>query len=236
MKTKLAVFDIDGTVFRWTFIAELMQALIKKEIISKDVIKQTEKVYFDWKDRKGLWDDYITSVVKVTNNALRGLREETVDEVIKEMVSHKKDNLYVFTRDLIKRLKKQNYFLLAISASPEKIVAEFTKVLGFDKYYGTSYEIINGKYTGEELNEIYSIKHEVLSKFIKDNPQITLKDSIGVGDSDSDISFLEMVENPIAFNPNLKLAEFAKDKKWQIVVERKNVIYNIKDFDFETTN
>jgi HAD superfamily hydrolase (TIGR01490 family) len=234
MKTKLAVFDIDGTIFRWTFIAELMQALTKKGIISKDVIKKTEKVYFDWKDRKGLWDDYIRRVVKVTNNALKGLSEEIVDEVIQEIVLYKKDNLYVFTRDLIKKLKIENYFLLAISASPEKIVSEFTKALDFDEYYGTSYEIINGKYTGKELNEIYSVKHEILNKFLKDNPQITLKDSIGVGDSDSDIPFLEMVNNPIAFNPNLKLAQFAKSKKWRIVVERKNVVYDLKDFDLIT--
>ena len=38
--------------------------------------------------------------------------------------------------------------------------------------------------------------------------------------------------NPIAFNPDFKLATYAKKKKWKIVVERKNVVYKIKDFDF----
>jgi len=233
MKNKLAVFDIDGTIFRWTFIAELMTALTREGIFPKSVIKQTEKLYFDWKDRRGTWDDYIMSVVNATNNALKGKSEKEVDEIIKEIVLKKKDNLYVFTRDLVKKLKEEGYFLLAISASPEKIVSGFTKALGFDKYYGTVYEIINGKYTGRELNEIIFNKHDVLQSFLKENPKIILKDSVGVGDSHSDISFLEMVENPIAFNPEKKLAEFAKARGWRIVVERKNVIFDIKEFEFE---
>lgn len=234
MKTKLAVFDIDGTIFRWTFIAELLTSLTKKGIFSKEVLKQTEKVYFDWKDRKGSWDDYINTVVKVTNEALSGKDEKEIDDVMQQIVDTKKHNLYIYTRDLIKKLKEQNYFLLAISASPEKIVAPFTKFLEFDKHYGTIYEVVDGKFTGNELNDIVFSKHEILEKFLKVNPTINLKDSIGVGDSASDISFLKMVELPIAFNPEQKLAEYAKENGWKIVVERKNVIFNIKDFDFES--
>ncbi len=233
MKDKLAVFDIDGTVFRWTFISELLTNLTKRGVFSKSVLKQTEEVYFNWKDRKGSWDDYINTVVKVTNQALIGKDERQVDKVINEIVEAKKENLYVYTRELIKKLKNENYFLLAISASPEKIIAPFTLFLGFDKYFGTIYEIKSGKFTGRELNDIIFSKHEVLTQFLKENPQITLKDSVGVGDSFSDVSFLEIVETSIAFNPDLKLADYAKKMGWKIVVERKNVIYNIKEFEFD---
>jgi HAD superfamily hydrolase (TIGR01490 family) len=230
---KLAVFDIDGTIFRWTFIAQLMEELTKKEIFSPELIKKTEKVYFAWKDRKGTWNDYINTVVKVTNFGLKGKSEVEVDEVINEIIEYKKDNVYVFTRDLIKKLKQDGYFLLAISASPIKIVSKFTNFLGFDDYFGTIYEIKDGKYTGEELNEVVFNKHEVLSQFLKEHKEITLKDSVGVGDSKSDASFLEMVEKPIAFNPDQDLATLAKEKNWRIVVERKNVVYDIKNFEFE---
>jgi len=39
-----------------------------------------------------------------------------------------------------------------------------------------------------------------------------------------------MMGSPIAFNPNRKLAEHARKKDWRIVVERKDVIYQINDF------
>jgi phosphoserine phosphatase len=54
-----------------------------------------------------------------------------------------------------------------------------------------------------------------------------------VGDTESDISILSAVGKPIAFNPNDKLAQHAKKKRWDIVVERKNVIYQLEKFSFK---
>jgi len=56
---------------------------------------------------------------------------------------------------------------------------------------------------------------------------LTLKGSVGVGDTESDIAFLKMVEKPICFNPNQKLYQYAKRAGWKIVVERKDVIYHL---------
>jgi phosphoserine phosphatase len=53
--------------------------------------------------------------------------------------------------------------------------------------------------------------------------------SYGVGDTESDISFLKLVEHPIAFNPNQNLKSAALKEKWAIVVEKKDVIYEIAE-------
>ncbi|MFH1246519.1 MAG: hypothetical protein V1489_01955, partial [Candidatus Liptonbacteria bacterium] len=47
----------------------------------------------------------------------------------------------------------------------------------------------------------------------------------GVGDTESDVSFLKMVERPICFNPNKELYAKAKKRGWRVVVERKDVVY-----------
>ena len=52
--------------------------------------------------------------------------------------------------------------------------------------------------------------------------------SVGVGDSEGDIEMLKVVKRPIAFNPDSKLYRVAKRNKWNIVVERKNVIHTLK--------
>ena len=57
-----------------------------------------------------------------------------------------------------------------------------------------------------------------------------LEGSTAVGDTESDIPMLEVVGHPIAFNPNTKLAEHAQEKGWRIVVERKDVIYELNEF------
>ena len=59
------------------------------------------------------------------------------------------------------------------------------------------------------------------------NRKLTLNKSVRVGDSESDIMFLNLVARPICFNPNMKLWNHAKEKGWEVIVERKNVIYEL---------
>jgi phosphoserine phosphatase len=58
------------------------------------------------------------------------------------------------------------------------------------------------------------------------------RNSIAVGDTETDIPLLGMVGKPIAFNPNFSLARVAKRRGWTIVVERKDVIYQLHKFNF----
>ena len=56
---------------------------------------------------------------------------------------------------------------------------------------------------------------------------IDLADSYGIGDTESDIKFLKLVAYPIAFNPNQNLLAAAREEGWRVVVEKKDVIYEI---------
>src|SRR3712207_8036258 len=41
------------------------------------------------------------------------------------------------------------------------------------------------------------------------------------------VGFLERVSNPVAFTPNHALFEAALERRWPLVVERKDVTYNL---------
>ena len=231
MKTKLAVFDIDGTIFRSQLIVELVKGLIEEGIFPKNLNEEIESEYLSWVERRGTFVNYIDKVVAVYIKNIKGVSQKDLNRAIKEIVKTEKDKIYVYTRELIKDLKKKNYCLLAISGSPYEIVSEFSKTLGFDYYFGTEFEKINRIYTGKINTNTFSLKADILQSFIKKH-KYKLKNSVGVGDSEVDISMLELVNNPIAFNPSKGLAEYAKKKKWKLIVERKNVIYDLKEFKF----
>ena len=73
------------------------------------------------------------------------------------------------------------------------------------------------------MNEdLISDKSNIVKRAVE-KENLTLEASVGVGDTEGDISFLEMVENPICFNPNSKLYLLAKKKSWKTIVERKDV-------------
>jgi phosphoserine phosphatase len=130
------------------------------------------------------------------------------------------------------RLKEAGYQLIAISGSPQEILDLFLKPLGFDRAWGTVLaKDARDRYTGEVLENPFGNKRRVMEEVMEEflaNAEAGLEDSVGMGDTLSDVGFLEMVETPIAFNPNRGLFEVARQWGWPIVVERKDVIYNLQ--------
>lgn len=134
----------------------------------------------------------------------------------------------MYTRDVARRLEQAGYHLIAISGSPQEILDLFLKPLGFDRAWGTVLaQDAGGRYTGEMLHNPFKNKQRVLEEFLKD-AGVDLEESVGMGDTLSDVGFLELVQTPIAFNPNRSLLEVARRRDWPIVVERKDVIYNLQ--------
>jgi len=225
---KVAIFDIDGTVFRSSLLIELTDAFVQEGIFRQKVSKLYARNYENWLNRKGPYEEYIGTVIKAFRQNIRGVQYNKFSKVAKKVVAFHKNRIYRYTRDLVRNLKKKNYYLLAISHSPQKVVKEFCKKMGFDKIYGQIYETDRQKrFTGRVLHmELIGNKAEILKRAIE-KEKLTLKGSVGVGDTESDIAFLKMVEKPICFNPNQKLYQYAKRAGWKIVVERKDVIYHL---------
>ncbi|MFA5128477.1 MAG: HAD-IB family phosphatase [Patescibacteria group bacterium] len=223
---KVAIFDIDGTIFRSSLLIELVEAMIAEGLFSARLRKIYARDYKNWLDRKDIYDKYIGGVVLAYNKSIKGVSREKFLKVAKKVIAFHHNRVYRFTRDLVRDLKKKNYYLLAISHSPREIVEAFCKKLGFSKVYGRIYKTDKrGKFTDEVLYlDLISDKSKVLRRAIE-KEGLTLHGSVGVGDTESDIRFLKMVDRPICFNPNKKLYDHARRTGWEIVVERKDVIY-----------
>ena len=226
---KVAIFDIDGTIFRSSLLIEITEALIDAGMFKKSAKKYYAKQHQNWINRKDSYDKYIDKVVKAFEINIKGVKYKDFLKISKKVIAVKQDQTYQYTRDLIKELKKKKYFLLAISNSPKLIADDFCKQLGFDKTYGRMYEIDEkGIFTGNIMHlDMISDKANVLKRAIE-KENLTIKDSIAVGDTESDISMFKMVSKPICFNPNRNLYSVAKKHDWKVIVERKDMFYEIQ--------
>ncbi len=224
---KVAIFDIDGTIFRSSLLIEITEALIQEGIFPSKAQKVYASSYKKWLDRKGDYDSYINAVVRAAETYIVGVEKKEYSRIARRVVSFHKNRVYRYTRDLVAELRKNNYYIIAISNSPKEMVDAFCKTMGFDKSYGRVYEVDElRRFTGKTHLELFDDKAELL-KFIVKRDGLSLKDSVGVGDSEGDISFLGLVSRPICFNPNSKLYNHAKKEGWKIVVERKDMVYHL---------
>lgn len=223
----VAFFDIDGTIFRSSLLIELVNQLVREEVFPAEAILEYEDSYENWKNREGSYEEYIDDVVIVFLKYIKGVHYGTFADIGKRVVNLQSKRVYRYTRDLIKKLKEEGYTLIAISQSPKTILDEFCEQYGFDKVYGRMYEIgPQNRFTGEVSEEhLIRNKANIVKRVFERHPELDRSRSLAVGDTDGDISLLESVSKAICFNPNQKLYSLAKLNSWEVVVERKDVIY-----------
>lgn len=228
---KFAVFDIDGTLIRWQLYHALVEALVRNGSINEKIFAEVKNARMEWKKRAHTkaYRDYEDALVQAFLKALPNIKPSQFEQAAQEAFDEYKDQVYTFTRELIPFLKSKDYTILAISGSQTQTVAKIAEYYGFDDFVGSELEIKNGKFTGKNITP-YGKKDQILKKLIEKHC-LSLSGSLAVGDSESDIAMLEMVEQPIVFNPTSELFKVAKEHKWPIIVERKNVVYKLDPSD-----
>lgn len=228
---KFAVFDIDGTLIRWQLYHAVVDRMAHDGLLGKDAPRQLHEARMKWKQREHAesFREYELVLISMYESALPQLSATDFDAAVNEVIDEYKAQIYTYTRDLVAQLKQDGYMLLAISGSHNELIEKIAEVYGFDAWQGTDYVRKNGAFTGEA--HIASLdKRTHLQKMIEQHG-LSLEDSYAVGDSGSDAPMLEMVTNPIAFNPDQKLYHLARKHGWKIVIERKNVVYEIESKD-----
>lgn len=226
MKKKLAVFDIDGTIFRKNLHFELLDELVYMGIFKKEIRSELVKAYGHWLDNEGTYESYRNKLVRLYEQNIGGCDQQDILKAANKVANFNAKRIYIHAKKQMETLRK-DHIMLAISGSPVEIAKQYAKILKFDAVFGSVYEIDKGKiYTGRTIFEPTLDKGDVVRQFVAEN-DISLQNSFGMGDTESDAKFLKMVDNPVAFNPNLNLLKIARKKKWKVVVEKKDVIYEI---------
>ncbi len=233
MRRKFAVFDVDGTITRTSLLQQLVRVLVTRGKIDIGPAQEIETLLHDFRQRiaDDSFGDYMKKAVDIMFRAMpKGISLEEYDEIINVIVKMSLANTYVYTRQLIKTLRRNNYFLISISGSEYRIVSTFSKALGFDAWVGqVQYEHDGKRLTGgvQALNQ----PKDAILKTIISKHQLDIKGSMAVGDTSSDTSILSMVESPVVFNPNQALFKVARNNKWMVVLERKDMVYGLENVD-----
>ncbi len=230
MARQFAVFDIDGTIVRRTLLQLIVAELVNRGRIDGAAASDIERILHDGRQR--ISDDNFGAYMKqgvdlLIQHAGGNLSlvdyEEAVNAVANTLIS----TTYVYTRQLIDTLRKNNFYLIAISGSEQRAVEAVSKALGFDTCAAHLKYADDGKrLTGEIIK--YSAEKDDILRTIITARGLSTKGSIAVGDTSKDVPMFGMVDQPIVFNPNQELFKVAREKGWMVVLERKDMVYGLQ--------
>jgi len=231
---KFAVFDIDGTLFRWQLFHELVSELLANGHLPATAKKDIDTTIAAWRARAHThaFADYEMAIVNAFRPYVAGMKVRDIEEAADKILSRSGKNVYVYTRSLIDELRSQGYTLIAISGSQHEIVTRFADLWKFDIALGQISDAVDGTYTGTIPDgKLVVMQKGILLKKIVTEHGLSWEESIAVGDSHSDADMMKLVARPIAFNPNDELYDEAVKNGWDIVIERKNMIYELEQKD-----
>lgn len=225
----VAFFDIDGTVFRSSLLIEVVEALVAEDVFPLEAREGYLVERQAWEARSGSYEAYIAAVVESFKQHIKGVHYGTLADIGRAVVARESRRVYRYTRDLLADLKSDGYYLVAISHSPKTVVDSFCANYGFDKVYGHIYEIgPSDCFTGAQTESyLLENKANIVRRVLDRETGLTRTGSVAVGDTRADIPMLELVEQPTCFNPNQALYEHAQRMRWPVVVERKDVVYEL---------
>lgn len=226
-KQKFAAFDIDGTLFRSGLYREVFYELYKMRALPANLGEETTLKHREWRHRVhgNAFEEFEEIMIGGLSDYLPKLRINDYDKAARLVLEKKAENVYVYTRNLLRRLQSEGYMTIAISGSQQELVEPFAKRYGFDAWVGQQWERGDEYFTGNVI-KTHTDKDMILETLIKEH-KLTLEGSYAVGDSNGDVGMLRLVQNPIAFNPTFELLEKALEHGWKIVIERKNASYEL---------
>ncbi len=202
---KVAIFDLDGTLIRWSGERRFIPWMILK--LKLNPLKFIPFTIRSIKDK----NFYSTKLY------YKGEEKEKIEKLASLFFSSNSLKKMVFNggKNEIERLKKEGYKLILLTGAPY-FIAENFKILGFDLIISCELEVIDGKFTGEIIRYPGGkVKKEIVLKLSKEL-SIDLSLSRGYGNSYEDREFLSLMGFPFAVNPSFKLKKIAKKMGWEI--------------------
>lgn len=230
MNNKFAVFDIDGTLFRWQLFHELVVQLTIADVFPKNTFGEVDLAWNKWRGGEMSFHEYEGLVVETLVHYLPLIPLPVYQAACDKVVAQSAHKVHFYPRQLIKDLKEKGYKIIAISGSQQEVLESFCSRYGFDIVIGVIYEQKDGRFTGKIERPTIGKKADILKELIKEH-NLTTEGSVAIGDSDGDIPMLDAVEQPIAFNPSEGLFKHAKESNWKIIIERKNIAYQLAQKD-----
>lgn len=120
--------------------------------------------------------------------------------------------------DLVAEHRKLGHHLLVITATNEFITRPIARALGISDILACEAEVIDGQYTGEPIGipSYHSGKVTRLTHWLKEH-DARMDGAYFYSDSHNDLPLLEMVDNPIAVDPDDILMRRAQEAGWPVI-------------------
>ena len=210
----LRIFDLDETLVRCDSSSLFCEYLVERGLVEDAAYLAKERQLTEQYSNQQLKiDDYIKfQLAPLTNLSTAEIAELAADFVLTKM----RQCIYPQGRELLQQLSIQGYRILIISATAEFIVKAVATELGVDDVIAIDLEEKDSRYIGSiqgvpsyREGKVIRLKQWLVEQ------KLSLKHAHFYSDSMNDLPLLELVDTPVATNPDAGLKKIATQRNWR---------------------
>jgi len=227
-------FDIDGTLSRESMLILHFKKLVRYGIIPEAVWRdEISPLHRQFDIRFGEYDDYLDAAADVYQRNIRGIDKAVIDLTATQVVEEFGDVVYKYTRERLAWHKRQRHRIFFISGSPDFLISKMARKYDITDFRATNYLVDeDNRYTGKFLPMWDSASKSRILHEVAEAYDIDLAKSYAYGDTNGDLSMMQLTAHPTVINPSFKLlgmlaADANLADRVDVILERKDVIYRL---------
>ena len=212
----LAIFDLDHTLITGDSDYLWGEYMVENRIVDEQKFRARNKVFYhDYQrgtlDSKRYLEFALEPLTHFSIEELYTWRADYVEKWIKPLIAPGAEKL-------LDSHRARDHELLIISATNLFVTEPIAQLLEVPTVLATEPEIIGNRYTGRYLGTptYQEGKVTVLTEWLSESDH-HLDGGYFYSDSINDISLLEVVDNPIAVNPDGELQAIAEARNWEVI-------------------
>lgn len=216
---QLALFDLDNTLLAGDSDFEWAQFLIRQGVLDGELhLARNLQFYEDYKagtlDIHAFLDFQLKPLSLHPRAQLDAWHEQYMAETVRPMMTDK-------ARALVDKHRDNGDLLVIITATNSFVTGPIAREFGVDHLIGTTPEEIDGEFTGRvtgtpsfkegkitRLNEWLLGRGQHLKSF---------EASWFYSDSHNDLPLMELVDHPVAVDPDATLRTHAEQHRWPVI-------------------
>jgi HAD superfamily hydrolase (TIGR01490 family) len=218
MPTRLALFDLDNTLLAGDSDHAWGEFLIAENLVDGETHRaRNDQFYADYE--KGELD--IHAYVRFTLDPILACsaaeREQLHDRFMRQSVL---PMMQEKATALVGKHRRQGDHCLIITATNAFITAPIAQALGVDTLLATELEVLDGKLTGRiagtpcyQEGKVAKLQQWIAAQ----DTDFSMDDACFYSDSINDLPLLERVAEPVAVDPDARLADVARARNWPCI-------------------
>lgn len=215
---KLALFDLDNTLLAGDSDFQWGQFLIEQGVLTRETHESRNlEFYEDYKrgtlDIQAFLNFQLKPLSQYPRAQLDAWHEEYMAHKVRPMMTEK-------AVALVEQHRQQGDLLLIITATNGFVTAPIARAFGIEHLIATTPEEIDGRFTGRAIG-VPSFQQGKITRLeqwlVARGEKLEDYESIFYSDSHNDLPLMQLVNHPIAVDPDATLHAYALEQSWPII-------------------